>query len=301
MGYSGRYHAASLAAVFLALAVGILIGVGFGSDLVSGTADDLEKSLAEDIERYRAQVDELEAQLANERDFGAALTPAVVEDRLRGREIGVVGLGELDEDLADDIRGAIEPSGAELREIAVVREPPDVGAATAAVRRGSGRTETREEELERASGLAGRALVRGGARFEELRAALFSRYSGQPGDLDGVVIARSQPTELGDREAEETAQVEDGIIAGIQSALPGRLSVIVVGAERTTTDPSSIDFFSDRGAASVDNVDELSGKVALVYALGGAKGEFGVKETADALLPDLLVPSGLDFGVDQRP
>ena len=46
---------------------------------------------------------------------------------------------------------------------------------------------------------------------------------------------------------------------------------------------------------------ELSGKVALVYALGGAKGEFGVKETADALLPDLLAPSGLDFGVDQRP
>ena len=28
MGYSARYHAASLAAVFLALAVGILIGAG---------------------------------------------------------------------------------------------------------------------------------------------------------------------------------------------------------------------------------------------------------------------------------
>ena len=46
MGYSARYHAASLAAVFLALAVGILIGVGFGSDIVTGTADDLEQSLA---------------------------------------------------------------------------------------------------------------------------------------------------------------------------------------------------------------------------------------------------------------
>jgi len=30
MGYSGRYHAASLAAVFIALAIGILIGVGLG-------------------------------------------------------------------------------------------------------------------------------------------------------------------------------------------------------------------------------------------------------------------------------
>ena len=35
MGYSARYHAASLAAVFLALAVGILIGVGLGDNVVS--------------------------------------------------------------------------------------------------------------------------------------------------------------------------------------------------------------------------------------------------------------------------
>ena len=42
MGYSARYHVASLAAVFLALAVGILIGVGFGSDVLKGLTDDLE-------------------------------------------------------------------------------------------------------------------------------------------------------------------------------------------------------------------------------------------------------------------
>ncbi len=34
MGYSARYHAASLAAVFLALAIGILIGVGLGDNVV---------------------------------------------------------------------------------------------------------------------------------------------------------------------------------------------------------------------------------------------------------------------------
>ena len=45
MGYSGRYHAASLAAVFLALAIGILIGVGLGDDVVSSAAEDLEASL----------------------------------------------------------------------------------------------------------------------------------------------------------------------------------------------------------------------------------------------------------------
>jgi hypothetical protein len=41
----------------------------------------------------------------------------------------------------------------------------------------------------------------------------------------------------------------------------------------------------------VDNLDQLSGKVALVFALGGAAGNFGVKESADSLLPDLLAPA----------
>ncbi len=286
MGYSGRYHAASLAAVFLALAVGILIGVGFGSDIVSGTADDLEESLHADLDEARAQVDDLEAELADERDLSSALTPAVVENRLRGREVAIVALGALDDTLTDGIRGALDPSGAKVREIAVVREPPD--------------GPSRPAQIARLSRQAGRALVTGGPRFADLRAALFSRYSGEPGDIDGVVVVRDRPANLGDRDAADTDAVEDGIIAGIQSALPGG-RLIVVGAEATGTDPSSVAFFTDRSVASVDNVDQLAGKVALVYALGGAEGEFGIKDTADALLPDLLAPSGLDFGAENRP
>ena len=294
MGYSSRYHAASLAAVFLALAVGILIGVGFGSDLVNGTADDLEESLASDLDDARAQVDDLESQLTEERDFAAALTPAVVENRLRGREIAIVALGELDDTLTDGIRGALDPAGAKLQEIAVVREPP---SREPVERR---RHESRAEALERASRQAGKALVTGGPRFDDLRAALFSRYSGEPGDIDGVVVVRDRPGSLGGAEGQDTDTVEDGLIDGIQAALPDR-RLTAVGAEGTGTDPSSIAWFTDRDMASVDNIDQLAGKVALVYALGGADGQYGVKDTADALLPDLLAPSGLSFGAEKNP
>ena len=299
MGYSARYHAASLAAVFLALAVGILIGAGFGSDIVNGTADDLEQSLASDLDEKRAQVDDLEAQLADEQSFSEKLTPAVVESRLRGREIGLVALGDLDDALADDVRAAIEPAGASLSEIAVIREPPDVSAAADQGAREGKRQESRSEQLGRAARRAGRALVRGGPEFADLRAALFSRYSGEPGDLDGVVIVRQRPDGLSDREAADTQTVEDGLITGIRAALGGR--AVTAGAERTASDPSSIAFFTDHGLPSVDNVDQLAGRVALVYVLGGAEGEFGVKDTADAQLPDLLAPSNLRFGAESRP
>jgi Copper transport outer membrane protein, MctB len=298
MGYSARYHAASLVAVFVALAAGILIGVGFGSDLVSGTAEDLEESLEADLDQAQAQIADLEADLDTEREFGEAVTPAVVANRLRGREVAIVALGELEPALADDIRAAVEPAGGTLQEIAVVTEPPDTGAAANAVSDDGDRTEPRGAALERAAERAGRALVRGGPRFPELRSALFNRYSGEPGDIDGVLVVRARPQELSARDAADTDRLEDGILEGIASL--GASSPTIVGVERSDTDPSSIEFFTDRGASSVDNADEQPGKVALVYALDGAEGAFGVKETADALLPDLLAPTGLSFGAGTR-
>jgi hypothetical protein len=298
MGYSARYHAASLAAVFLALAVGILIGVGFGSDVVSGTAEELEESLEADLDEAGQQIDDLEAQLETERQFGEAVAPAIVANRLRGREIAILALGELETEIANDIRSAVESAGGTVQEIAVVREPPDTGAAADALRERDRRNAPRGTALARAAELAGRAFVLGGDRFAELRSALFGRYSGEPGDIDGVVIVRARPEELSPRDAADTDRLEDGILEGIASVGPP--GPRIVGVERTDTDPSSIEFFTDRGAPSVDNADELPGRVALVYTLDGAEGAFGVKETADALLPDLLAPGGLGFGAGAR-
>ena len=63
MGYSGRYHAASLAAVFVALAIGILIGIGLADDVVSSASEELEDSLRSDLDEAEARVDDLEAEL----------------------------------------------------------------------------------------------------------------------------------------------------------------------------------------------------------------------------------------------
>jgi hypothetical protein len=41
-----------------------------------------------------------------------------------------MAFGDLPADLSDDIDSALEPTGAELVEIAVVRRPPDVAALT---------------------------------------------------------------------------------------------------------------------------------------------------------------------------
>jgi hypothetical protein len=294
MGYSGRYHAASLAAVFLALAIGILIGVGFGSDVVTGTAEDLEESLGSDLDQAHDQIGELEAQLDQEAEFGSQAFPALVDKRLRGREVALVAFGDLDEEAADDIRAALEPADASLSQIAALREPPDVDAAIAVIKGDSQRPGARAADFAQAARRAGRQLIVGGDDFDALRGALMTRYSGQPGDIDGVVVLRARPEGLSDRDSQTTDALESSFIEGMASTGP-RLPI--VGAERSDFEDSSVDFFDTNATASVDNIDQLPGRVSLVYALGCAEGDFGVKETADALMPDLLLTTGLSCGV----
>ncbi len=295
MGYSGRYHAASLVAVFVALAVGILIGVGLGSDVISGTAKDLEDSLGSDLDEKRQQVADLEAQLDEQGQFGRLTYPALVDGRLRGQEIAIVALGDIDDQLTGEIRSALTAADATLSEVAVVREPPDSDALAGVVRGGGRNGLSREEAFERAATASGRQLVRGGDRFNELRPTLLTRFSGEPGGVDGVVVVRDQPDDMSPRESDQTDALESGLIAGMRET-----GATVVGAERSDADPSSIAFFDENQLPTVDNVDQLPGRVALVYILGGTEGDYGVKETADGLLPDLLTPASQQAAESRR-
>jgi hypothetical protein len=60
-----------------------------------------------------------------------------------------------------------------------------------------------------------------------------------------------------------------------------------VGVEAFEAAPSQVPFWQDRDIASVDDVDLAAGRLALVLALDGAQGNFGLKGTADGPIPEL--------------
>jgi hypothetical protein len=297
MGYSGRYHAASLAAVFLALAIGILIGVGLGHNVVSGAKKDLEQSLKSDLSAARSRSDTLQGELNQERDFSSEAYPALVGGVLRGDRIAVIALGNLPDDIKGDIESVVgpdSPTGGTLAEAAVVGEPPDL-RAIADARKVRVRKLIRDPNaVPRLGAQLGRALVIGGPAFDRLRDSMLSGVSGHPGGIDGVIVVQSRPSNLSSNQSAVTDDVESGLLEGLKRA--GRTPV--VGAERSDVDPSSIGFFDSAGLpATVDSIDLTSGRVALAYALRGAEGNFGIKPTADRLLPALRhrvrVPGGI--------
>jgi hypothetical protein len=283
MGYSSRYHLASLAAVFLALAVGILIGSEFGADILSGATEDLEESLTGDLDDARAEIDHVEADLDREREFSGAAFPALVDERLKGRRVVVLGLGGLSDEQRDDIRAALDPTGARVGEFAILREPPDYAALAEAAGPKRYRKLARDPEEQGAFARdVGEALARDKPLYDRVRRELLANFSGRPGKVDGIVVVRQPHPDLDADEEEATTRLEVGILEGA-----GAAGAKLVGVERSSDETSQIPFFDARGISSVDNLDQAAGRVALAHALRGAAGSFGIKETADTLVPDL--------------
>jgi hypothetical protein len=286
MGYSARYHATSLIAVFVALAVGILVGAEFGGDALKNTRRDLERSLVGNLQDARSRADDLNGELGRSNEFADHVYPVLVRDRLEGKRIAIVALGDLPGDLTGTVEEALEPTGAQLVGVGVVREPVDLAglAADLSKTRFADLRTNADTQTALGTGL-GRQLVLGGTLLEVVRGHLFSRASGNFGGLDGVIVVRDVPDGMGPVQRANAARLETALMEGIEATRKP-----VVGVETSSADPSSISTFQSSGLASVDDVEATAGQVALVFAMLGAEGSFGVKSSADRLLPDLLAP-----------
>jgi Copper transport outer membrane protein, MctB len=288
MGYSARYHAFSLIAVFLSLAIGILIGAEFGGDALTGTRKDLEKSLVGNLQDARSEADDLSGELGQANEFGERVYPVLTRDGLEGKRIAILGLGGLPGDVTAAVEDAIGPTGAKLVAVGVVREPVDVnGLANDLSQTRFFDLETNPDQLTALGKGLGRQLAIGGVLPEFVGGQLFSRASGSFGALDGMIVVRDQPQDMGPIQRGKANQFESALMAGITGT-----RTPTVGIETTSAEPSSISFFQGNDLASVDDVEQTAGKLAMVFALRGAEGSFGVKSSADRLLPDLLEAGG---------
>lgn len=280
-----RYHALSLVAVFLSLVIGLLLGVAIGDKgLVSSAEKDVRASLRDDVREAQGQRDDARAQLQERQQFEADAYPALVGGRLAGRRIALIELGGPSDRMWNLTKEALQGSGARLASVSVIREPLQLDELAAAARG------TRYEQLAQDPDLLhpfatrlGLQFTHGGRLLRLVRRDLLQQGSGALNGADGVVIVRNTP-QLDGADADAVETFEDGLVRGLRAQdLP------VVGVETTDAESSQIEWFKDHELSSVDDLDDPIGRAAVVFALSGERGSFGVKATADGgRLPPLL-------------
>jgi Copper transport outer membrane protein, MctB len=289
-----RYHALSLAAVLLALAVGVVIGVAIGdSDLVSSAKSGIVHDLSSEVNDAHNLESELRVQLTRGEAFTNDLYPIAVHGLLSGRSIGLVFLGASSDRVNSLVRDAVTQAGGDLATVVAVREPLDLNglageaAGTHYSALAASESAAQQQLVERFGMLVGRQLVSGGQLVNQellsrVRNRLLSAFDGQLGRLEGVVVMRSQPSQMTPQQSQALAGFQSGMIDGFTA-----VGVPTVGVELTSTEPSQVPWYQSQDISSVDNLEMTAGQAALIYALTGSHGAYGTKSTADSLLPNV--------------
>jgi hypothetical protein len=250
-----RYHVASLAAVFLALVVGIVIGVGLSGQ---GIVEESEREgLNDRIADLEASLEEAQTRAEQERaaaDFVDAAYSAVMENRLAGRRIAVVFVGRADE-LRSAITAAVSDADGTVVRLRVLKVPVEEDALLDVV-------EDVGDVRELGRALASELIAGGPTPLWDAVAAQLVIERIPDGDLpaDGVVVVRTADAQQG-----ETARLLNGLYGGLTGSVP---AVWAEGVEPLATRPEGFTVLSDAATAL--------GRVSLAVLLEtGAQGEYG--------------------------
>lgn len=284
-----RYHVASLAAVFLALVIGILVGVGISDH---GLVDKVDRGLLEqrinqlesDLSDARKRANDLAAQQHAAEAFVADTYPALMSNRLKGKRFALVFVGPADPHVQSWLDQVLQDAGASgWARVRSLKLPLDVPALDQRLASKAGlHRYVGDARLPSLGHALGEEIADGGEAplWTTLADEIVSERSGSEREAaDGVIVVRT-----GEKQYDGTARFIQGFYRGLIAA-----PVPVVGVETVTDDQSTIAAFQRNGISSVDDVDQAPGRVALALLLAGGKaGHYGLKPTAkDGVLPPL--------------
>jgi hypothetical protein len=283
-----RYHVTSLAAVFIALLIGILVGVALASH---GLGNSERKSLEDDVRRAQNRADALQATVDSlhessqaDETFVDKTYNALMTDRLKGKRVAVLYVGSVDHPIQSAISTTIKDAGGRAAaRVYAVQVPID--PATIA-KRLANRPALAEyagpDQLRKLGRQLGREFVTGNETplWNALQNVILQeatpRFGAAQRPADAVVVVRSAEPQTGD-----SAPFVKGLYEGLAEA-----GVPAAGVDQSKSDFTARSVFQQAQLSTVDDVDLEAGKLALAIVLSqpASRADYGINAT------DLLPP-----------
>jgi hypothetical protein len=311
-----RYYLVSIVSIFLALAVGIVLGAG-------PLKGDIGARLTEQMVALRAEKTQLRTDLdtarrgASARDtFSSALAPAVMKGRLSGKTVALVVAPGVDADLVKSATASLTSAGARVGSTVTLTDAwadpskttmrNTVASPFASLVKAPGETSGPDQLA--ASVLAHAILAGTDHSTERLTASAGEAMNGlKAGDLISYspdqIVPSSSVVFLGGPVKGASQQDSDARLASyvqlVRQLDAAGSGVVVVAKSNTPDGTRSADLVAavrkDSDAAkvisTVDDADLPMGQDTIVLALAqqhtGGAGQYGLASDAKAILPDL--------------
>lgn len=282
-----KYHIASLVAVFLALGIGILIGsTMLGNDALieyqKQVTDRLEtqlESLRETNESIQARATALEMDSSIHKQFQKEVLPVLVAERLADKKYALLIPNSYG--FPPEITRVINDAGGQVTSVTSINNIYDNIETLKEIDTALGWEITEPDKMmqklaaEIASGIV---AADNGDLIEFLAEKDILKTSGDFGiPVDGLIIVGG-----GYGENKRDVQFDLHIIDYFRD-----LNIPVLGVEETDVTYSFIKEYQRKHISTVDNINTAPGQLAMVLALSGQPGNYGVKSTAHMLLPNI--------------
>ncbi|MFF5085552.1 copper transporter [Actinoplanes sp. NPDC000266] len=116
-----RYHVVSLTAVFLALAIGLVVGTAALNGPVAENLKSQITALNKDNSNKRDQINQYRDELNRSQEFATEIAPTLLNGKLTGRKLTVVALPGT-ADYADDVAAMLKVAGATITATVTVQD-----------------------------------------------------------------------------------------------------------------------------------------------------------------------------------
>lgn len=316
-----RYHLVSIIAVFLALAVGIVLGTAALNGPIQDALNDNISRLSADKRALEADVQELRGQVRASDEFALTVGPGLVQGTLTERTVLLVTTPQTPADLPERLTPLLEQAGAQvtgtLQLLPALAEPQSGQLVEDLVAQvvPAGVDLPDGEPVERATAELAAALVRPAdgpgvepaeaqavvSAFEEADLVRFSTDDETLQSATLAVVLTGAPAEPPVDEAQGAqSQAQSQALVDLVSALGSRSDgAVVAGLTGSAGQGGTVRLVRAEApvaaeVSTVDNVDTGTGLVAVVLALreqlAGGVGQYGAGAGAAGALPSPAAP-----------
>ncbi|MBI4733922.1 MAG: copper transporter [Rubrobacteridae bacterium] len=307
-----RYHIASLVGVFLALAIGILLGTVI---VDKGVLVDQQKSLVSNIEgnftELRSENRTLNEEISLQRNFATQVVPLAMKDRLVDKNIVVIATEPVKDEVMESFSEGLVQAGATVSAVTIAENFKVTDATVTQIRQYF--PNTTQLKVENAEALIVNKMI------EDLAAPVSVSTSSSSTTSSSTSTTSSSSTTTTIAKTSFLAKLKEiefiKTDMDLSKALKSAGAVVILGEKKKNRDPLRTDMpiilrlkslkirtvgvesspikhsfmqnYQSANIPTIDNVDQPAGVISTVFALSGTDGNFGIKKTADRLMPSV--------------
>lgn len=281
-----KYFVISIAAIFLALGIGIYIGFTLDAhNLLIEQKDDMVTKIEEKFNYLsdenidlKEEINELKNESTQYNDYIDTVYPIIIKDRLKNLNVAIIETN--DDYVYSGIGKTLELAGANVVNITTIKDKflnenflKDINNMLMDEDKingelvGGGIVNLTERII---SGESNTYM----SRLKENDAINFVGNYNKP--IDYIIIAGGAE----DEKSNNILKVDKNIIETAK-----REGIPIIGIEKEKVNYSYIKDYKGSRISTIDNVDSVIGKTSLILTMEGRPGNYGVKSDAEELLP----------------